>query len=965
MFCAYCGSPLAESSGAFNARDIASEANTDPERTGTMPLSLLTDTVEYQPSPTRKGTAVAEEIPARIAGYRLIRRLGSGGMGTVFEAEDEAQGQRVAIKLIGRDHVSSSEAVERFRQEGRLASAVTHPRCVFVLAVDDHEGRPYIVMELMPGSTLQTLVEKSGPLDPATAIVRVFDVIEGLQEFHKRGLIHRDVKPSNCFLEKEGRVKIGDFGLSKALDGGADLTQSGTFIGTPLYASPEQIKRDNVDERTDVYSVAATLYYLLTGHPPVQAKDAAEAMARIASEPAPHLRGHRTDLPRALEAVIHRGLERDPSRRWRSLHEFHDALVPFVPDRLSIAGIGRRVGAYLTDLCLWYLLSWSVFTVILLYHELQFMEALQFQNRNREFLAWFERAIWLLYFGLLEGIGGASLGKWLFGLRVTRTDRGGPPGLIRGVLRILVFYALTQLPSDVAAELTPLPRGPQMFLKYLAYDWLFQGLGVLAIVSTMRERTNFRGPHEWLSGTRVVYVQRKRRIRPTRKLQVLADSRLASGVHSPAPATFSQVGPYSVKGTVRSEPDHKIFLGEDSTLERPVWIVVRDPDAYPPSAARRALNRRDRPRWIGGGDEPFGRWDAFTAPLGFPLTDMVKAEGLTWTEVLPLLRELSEELEISLAEGTLPRRLSPEQVWIQSDGGIQLIDILDTVLADPVRGEMTRASDVPARESDTGSTSGSTDTNRDEQQALAFVGEVARRALEGHHHRDGFPALARAAVLEKRWKPAIGSWKELTTTGRARRIQAAVPERAGFTLDRLTGVRRPFTSVASLRADLDAAASRPMEVSQLRRGVHLAIQGFFLLIGLTLMLALSSEWIRPRAFSWDLETLVAIPTIWIIWVMITRGGLSLPLAGIALVRTNGLPASRRACGFRALLVWAPPATLLVASRYLRESNPEAAWISTWLWMGAVALMACYIALAILNPSRCLHDRLAGTVLVPR
>ena len=167
-------------------------------------MRLLTETVEYQSPATSKGIAVAEEFPARIAGYRLIRKLGSGGMGTVFEAEDEAQAQRVAIKLIGRDHVSSAEAVERFRQEGRLASAVTHPRCVFVLAVDDHEGRPYIVMELMPGTTLQTLVEKAGPLDPASAIVKIFDVIEGLQEFHKRGLIHRDVKPSNCFLEKRG-----------------------------------------------------------------------------------------------------------------------------------------------------------------------------------------------------------------------------------------------------------------------------------------------------------------------------------------------------------------------------------------------------------------------------------------------------------------------------------------------------------------------------------------------------------------------------------------------------------------------------------------------------------------------------------------------------------------------------------------------------------------------------------------
>ena len=141
-----------------------------------------------------------------------------------------------------------------------------------------------------------------------------------------------------------------------------------------------------------------------------------------------------------------------------------------------------------------------------------------------------------------------------------------------------------------------------------------------------------------------------------------------------------------------------------------------------------------------------------------------------------------------------------------------------------------------------------------------------------------------------------------------------------------------------------------MEVSQLRRGIHLAIQGFFLLIGLTLMLVLSSEWIRPRAFPWDLETVLAVPTIWVFWAMVARGGLSLPLAGIALVHTNGLPASRRACGFRALLVWAPPTALLLASRYLRETYPEVAWLSSWLWMGAIVLMVGYVGLRFSFPA---------------
>ena len=678
-FCAFCGVRLAEAERPWAGLPLTAGSNqvdTDPERTGPAPLPLVSETVEYRPGQSSSPLRDPEEFPDRLGNFRLIRKLGSGGMGTVFEAEDELQAQRVAIKLIGREYVASREAVERFRQEGRLASAVTHPRCVFVLAVDDHQGRPYIVMELMPGTTLQSLVDKGGPLDPATAIIKIFDVIEGLQEFHKRGLIHRDVKPSNCFLEKEGRVKIGDFGLSKALDGGADLTRTGTFIGTPLYASPEQIKRDLVDERTDVFSVAATLYYLLSGQPPVQAKDATEALARIASEPAPLLRGHRPEIPRALEAVIHRGLERDPGRRWRSLQEFHDALVPFVPDRLSIAGIGLRVGAFAVDLGLAYLVSWAMFGLVVLYYRAQMMPTYRFYAQQGELLGWTERILWFLYFSILEGLGGASLGKWLAGLRVSRVDRGGPPGLVRGLVRASVFYLLTELPADLADELRPPIQGPRMLLEFWVYERAIRGLGLLALIATMRQRSGFRGPHEWLSGTRVVRIRRLRP-RPTRRFRLLADSRLAEDHATPVPDRVVQVGPYRIRGAVGWHADQKILLGEDSTLERPVWIIVREPHSQAPSSHRRSLNRKCRTRWIGGGDEADCRWDAFTAPSGLPLSRIVATEGLSWRDVLPMLDELADELLAARDDATLPRTLAPEQLWIQPDGSVQLVDVLE------------------------------------------------------------------------------------------------------------------------------------------------------------------------------------------------------------------------------------------------------------------------------------------------
>src|SRR5208337_2581168 len=147
------------------------------------------------------------------------------------------------------------ETLLRFRQEGKLASSLAHPRCVFVLAADEEAGRPYIVMELMPGANLDDLVRDKGPLPPEQAIAKILDVIDGLGEAHRLGLVHRDVKPSNCFLEADGRVKIGDFGLSKSLVNDSQLTRTGAFLGTPLYASPEQIRKDRVDLQTDVYSV--------------------------------------------------------------------------------------------------------------------------------------------------------------------------------------------------------------------------------------------------------------------------------------------------------------------------------------------------------------------------------------------------------------------------------------------------------------------------------------------------------------------------------------------------------------------------------------------------------------------------------------------------------------------------------------------------------------------------------------
>ncbi|MFO0843778.1 MAG: serine/threonine-protein kinase [Gemmataceae bacterium] len=341
-FCSHCGSPLGSEVQTLPPRR-PSEATTLPG--GKAPADPQA-TLAYG-APRRLG-----RHPEAVGRYRLLRTLGGGGMGTVFEAEEEVTARRVALKLIRPEFADSHDAVERFRREGRLASALFHPRCVFVLAADEEAGQPYIVMELMPGKNLGDLVAERGPLPVEEAVTKILDVVEGLQEAHRLGVVHRDVKPSNCFLDEDGRVKVGDFGLAKSLVGPEQLTRSGSFLGTVLFASPEQIRNEPVDPQTDVYSVCATLYYLLTGRAPFQDDDPTAALARAVSDPPPSMRKYRKDVPRTLDEVVLRGLAKSRRARWQDLEELRLALLPFLGGPAVVPEVGWRVTAFLLDLLL-------------------------------------------------------------------------------------------------------------------------------------------------------------------------------------------------------------------------------------------------------------------------------------------------------------------------------------------------------------------------------------------------------------------------------------------------------------------------------------------------------------------------------------------------------------------------------------------------------------------------------------
>jgi eukaryotic-like serine/threonine-protein kinase len=901
-FCAYCGQSLGTSTLATTP-DSLSERD--------LPMIRGEETVDYVPSAVSRST---REVPQRVKGYRLIRQLGRGGMGTVYEAEDSRHGRRVALKIIAPGYVDSIGSVERFRQEGRLASSLAHPRCVFVLEADeDDDGRPFIAMELMTGDTLQDLVEKGGPLAVGDAVSKILDVAEGLREAHRLGLIHRDVKPSNCFLDGDGRVKVGDFGLSKSQAGSAHLTRTGAFLGTPLYASPEQIKVDELDGRTDVYSAAATLFFLLTGRAPFDRGDASATMARIVTDPAPSARQGRPEVPAGLDRAIRKGLERDRDRRFRDLDEFRDALQPFVPGHVPAAKVGLRIAAYLFD----YFLLVVLLLVSFPFHLSEVGHfAISFLTT-------------LIYYAIGDGIWGGSPGKWLLRLRVARTTGLAAAGVGRSILRALVLLPLADIPVDLLWYFSS-PSEDESVMFDLGC-LLAEVVGLTLLSAPMWLKGDLRGLHDLIAGTRVIGLPRDNRRRAAGPRRALGRDR---GSVSRPVGVLQSVGPYKVRGAVRWEPDRRVVSGEDSTLGREAWIVIRPKGSLAPDPVRREITRATRPRWLNGGEQNEGRWDAYIAPAGCPIADLAGPEGLSWHDARPILEDLADELASACMEQTLPPGLTVDEVWVEPDGRAILVDSLGS----------NRATAEPPGLSD-------------DERALGLLRKVAALALEG------------------------GRWRsDLAPTS----IKSPVPIHASEILGRLLGGPSAYPTVAAFRADLELTRHHPTEVTIGQRATHLGVMALFLSTGLLFSYGAVyfildgrldqalSEWAEFRGLPINLVKIRAalvvtsvFPLAWMAWNIVARGGFALKLAGLGLVQSDGRLAPRWRCLWRAFLIWAPIATLLFASVWVRGQNPGTGWPG-WLVFGlAVALLPLYVLSALFNPSRGPHDRLSGLRVVPR
>ncbi len=263
--------------------------------------------------------------------YRVIRLLGRGGMGEVYEAEQLETGRRLALKVL-RDTLRGDEDRARFLREGQLAASISHAHTVYIFGSEEVGGAPAITMELLSGGTLKDRVSAEGPMPPSAAVSAVLDIIGGLDAAQAAGILHRDIKPSNCFVDADGAVKVGDFGLSISTltrDVRHELATAG-FEGTPQFAAPEQLRGEPLDVRADIYAVGATLYYLLTGRPPLDAPDFRELVSKVASEKPPSPRVLRRDIPRGLAAVVLRCLAKAPAGRPQSYAELADLLRPYV-----------------------------------------------------------------------------------------------------------------------------------------------------------------------------------------------------------------------------------------------------------------------------------------------------------------------------------------------------------------------------------------------------------------------------------------------------------------------------------------------------------------------------------------------------------------------------------------------------------------------------------------------------------
>ena len=901
-------------------------------------------------------------MPGRDFGsYRVNRQLGEGGMGKVFEAIQLATGRRVALKVMGQALTHEKDR-QRFLREGRMAAAVNHPNVVYVYGSEEIAGVPVIVMELVHGGTLNDRLKSAGPLPPTAAVTLALEIMAGLEAAHAAGVLHRDIKPANCFMTTDSQVKVGDFGLSISTEAHAEtrLTAQGIAMGTPAYASPEQLQGEELDLTADIYSTGATLYHLLTGQPPFTTKDFVKQIAEVlGKEPeAPHRL--RPAVPVELSRIVLRCLAKDRKHRFQSYAELRDALLPFSADEPVPAPLPRRLLAGLIDQSVTLFPVASVWLAGILFLPEHFWT-------NHPTLATVATAsipAWYwLYYTVCEGRWGAGLGKTLCGLRVTGPDRR-PPGLLRAFARTALFVGLLAL--LILPGLKPLAS-----LAPLAFVLLFV---------TLRKRTGYAGLHDWLSRTRVV-------VRPRQQLRPRYAAATPAVDHPLNPPAFDQpasLGPYSIKGRLWERENEALLLGFDPVLNRPLWVHLQPAETAPVAELRQDLSRPSRLRWLNCGVAGDRRWDAYEAVEGAPLLNC--QQPAPWSAVRFWLLDMTEEVLGARRQPLTAPVFSFDRIWLARSGRALVLDFpcpqLPETMTPPADFEVTtteeaqRFLDAVARRMLEGSATTAKRLPVNARLPLPAAGFLARLA-QGSFERPELVAgnlrhfATLPAEISRSWRIASLALLPITITALALFLSIALY----FGIVKPQLAAQPSSPTAAAHA---AAASPPVPgagAGTNHQLTHTGTSGY-------IHWEANDEELRSPTFIFYCFIAFSILGI----IVVVGADLSaafflgfnplLKLFGIAVVNRQGTRASRWRLVLRSVAAVVPLLIALTIFYRLCElaakgaelnlpTPPHYVWVTHWaLTASCAGLLLLLLVTAVLTPHRSLADRVAGTWLVP-
>jgi eukaryotic-like serine/threonine-protein kinase len=602
-----------------------------PAATATIATDFSLSTPEEIDAPLIAGT--------NLGPYRLVRFLGSGACGEVWEAEDASTGRRIALKVLARLRMVEDEPAGEgenqpggpnsrlpiqlmsFYHEGRLAARINHPRSVYVFGAEEIQGLPIITMELMTGGTLEDKLRVHGKLGVYEAVDFILDVIEGLEAAQRVGIVHRDIKPSNCFVDEEGRARIGDFGIAMALQPGS--SSSGGFAGTPAYASPEQVRGRDVDARSDIYSVGATLYTLLTGKRPFEGRHPGEILSRILSEPPIPITNHGVRIPRGLARVIERCLAKEREKRYPSYSALRKDLLPYSSTAVTPGKLASRLAAFIVD---------EFVVMVGMFAAAQTL----LSGWPAEIAVTFMH---FLYYGFFEIVWGRTPGKYLMGLSIVDAS-GVAMNQRQAAIRAVVFGSVL-LPLIVTERFV----GPALLMRVAT---------VVAYLVTMRRENGFAGPHDLISHTRVIASKR-------------GEIALSESVTSEVPdqtvvGPRAKFGPFETLSEVWRKDNESLVLAFEPVLRRNVWIHISE-SSHAKKSDRLASVRPGKLRWLQGGRQGI-HWDAFEVARGESLWDRIRNRGcLPWAQVRSMLLNVTAELEARIASGEKPL-LSLQHIWI-------------------------------------------------------------------------------------------------------------------------------------------------------------------------------------------------------------------------------------------------------------------------------------------------------------